>query len=233
MADRPEDSRTSVDGEQRAMATPASGALPASSPDSRPQSPHHRNEDDRDRDALELHEIETHEDDAATWSTGSLSSGEYRVTTHRTVSRSSQRTEQQRKPGTGVWGSIQRFWTRHVVMTVPQKNNRDHFALERTFLAYIRTSVMIAMQGVLVAQLFRLQHSLSPNIDLGYYQVGIPLSVTFHGIAMIVALLGAARFWKQQHAMALGTVYAGGWELNSIALLLCSVSRLMIFDVAY
>ncbi|GES64904.1 hypothetical protein ATEIFO6365_0009039900 [Aspergillus terreus] len=198
----------------------ASGALPASSsPDL-----HRRNDnDDRDRDALELHEIETHEDDAESWSSGSISSGEYRVTTRRTISRSSQRTEPAPKLRTGVWGRVQRFWTRNVVMTVPQKNNRDHFALERTFLAYIRTSVMIAMQGVLVAQLFRLQHILVPDVELGYYQVGIPLSVTFHGIAMLVALLGAARFWKQQHAMALGTVYAGGWEVNTIALLLCSV----------
>ncbi|KAL5357323.1 hypothetical protein BJX96DRAFT_172419 [Aspergillus floccosus] len=213
------------DGEPSVSAASASGAVPApSSPDSHPQDPHRRNDDDdRDRDALELHEIETHEDDAESWSSGSISSGEYRVTTRRTISRASQRTEPPPKVRTGLWGRVQRFWTRNVVMTVPQKNNRDHFALERTFLAYIRTSVMIAMQGVLIAQLFRLQHILIPDVKLGYYQIGIPLSMTFHGIAMLVALLGAARFWKQQHAMALGTVYAGGWEVNTIAMLLCSV----------
>lgn len=100
----------------------ASGALPASSsPDL------HRRNDDDDRDALELHEIETHEDDVESWSSGSISSGEYRVTTRRTISRSSQRTEPAPKLRTGFWGRVQRFWTRNVVMTVPQKNNRDHF----------------------------------------------------------------------------------------------------------
>lgn len=98
-------------------------------------------------------------------------------------------------------------------------------ALERTFLAYIRTSVVIAMQGVLIAQLFRLQQQPSPEDQLTYYEVAIPLSVTCHCIAVIVAVLGACRFWKQQNAVALGTVYAGGWELNSIALLIALVGK--------
>ncbi|KAI9044716.1 DUF202 domain-containing protein [Aspergillus affinis] len=177
-----------------------------------------RDSDERDRDALELHEIET-QDDAAT-STASISSGEYRITTHRTASRTSQRTVQSRAPRKGFAGYVQRFWTRNVVLTVPQKSNRDHFALERTFLAYIRTSVVIAMQGVLVAQLFRLQHSTNSHSRLGYYEVGIPLSLTCHSVAILVALMGAHRFFKQQNAVALGIVYAGGWELHCIGVLI-------------
>ncbi|KAA8648434.1 DUF202 domain-containing protein [Aspergillus tanneri] len=169
------------------------------------------------REALELHEIETHEDRT---SSASISSGEYRVSTHRTGSSASQRTVQSRAPRKGFAGRIERFWTRNVVLTVPQKSNRDHFALERTFLAYIRTSVILAMQGVLVAQLFRLQHLLSPNTNLGYYKVGVPLSVACHCVAIVVALMGAHRFWKQQNAIALGTVYSGGWELNCIGVLI-------------
>ena len=97
-------------------------------------------------------------------------------------------------------------------------------ALERTFLAYIRTSVMVAMQGVLIAQLFRLQHMASPDLALGFYEVGVPLSVTCYGAAIIIASLGAYRFWKQQNMVALGTVYAGGWELNLIGILIGLVS---------
>lgn len=96
-------------------------------------------------------------------------------------------------------------------------------ALERTFLAYIRTSVILAMQGVLIAQLFRLQ---SPHTSkgLGFHKVGVPLSVTCHCAAMVTAVLGAHRFWKQQSAIALGTIYTGGWELNCIGLLTTAVS---------
>ncbi|KNG83249.1 hypothetical protein ANOM_009059 [Aspergillus nomiae NRRL 13137] len=193
----------------------------------RPPSPtatsHSRGEDRVERDALELHEIETQLDHELNCSTPSISSGEYRITTRRTASRTSQRTERSRAPRKGLVGKIERFWTRNVVLTVPQKSNRDHFALERTFLAYIRTSVVIAMQGVLIAQLFRLQQQPSPEDQLTYYEVAIPLSVTCHCIAVIVAVLGACRFWKQQNAVALGTVYAGGWELNSIALLIALI----------
>ncbi|KAF9889434.1 hypothetical protein FE257_007336 [Aspergillus nanangensis] len=210
--------RPDEDGGPDIVTVSASGARsPSSSPDHPHPQPHR--EDSRERDALELHEIETQED---AWSSGSISSGEYRVTTRRTVSRSSQRTVRSQEPRKGVWGRLQRLWTRNVVLTVPQNKNRDHFALERTFLAYIRTSVMVAMQGVLVAQLFRLQHQPSLTGGLSYYEVGIPLSVTFHSIAILIAVLGAVRFWKQQSAIALGTVYAGGWELNCIGLLIGS-----------
>ncbi|KAL4928932.1 uncharacterized protein BDV17DRAFT_263125 [Aspergillus undulatus] len=78
------------------------------------------------------------------------------------------------------------------------------------------------MQGALIAQLFRLQ-SAHTSHGLGYHEVGVPLSVTCHCAAMLTAVLGAYRFWKQQSAIALGTVYAGGWELNVIGLLTSAV----------
>jgi len=96
-------------------------------------------------------------------------------------------------------------------------------ALERTFLAYIRTSLVIAMQGVLIAQLFRLQRSPTSEDRLRFYEVGIPLSVTCHGVAVLVALIGAYRFWKQQSAISRGKIHAGGWELNSVGTLLFAV----------
>ncbi|KAJ5591400.1 hypothetical protein N7450_005372 [Penicillium hetheringtonii] len=168
--------------------------------------------------ALELHEIQTREDDELNYSSPSASSGEeVRVTTRRTRSRASVTSAHQ---GKHPWSRVCHFWTHNVTLTVPQKSNRDHFALERTFLAYIRTSVVIAMQGVLIAQLFRLQRSQSQEDRLKFYDVGIPLSVTCHCVAVIVALIGAYRFWRQQSAVSLGKVYAGGWEVNSVGILL-------------
>jgi hypothetical protein len=79
------------------------------------------------------------------------------------------------------------------------------------------------MQGVLIAQLFRLQ-STSSSKGLGYHEVGVPLSIACHCAAMLTAILGAHRFWKQQSAIALGSVYAGGWELNCIGFLTTAVS---------
>ncbi|KOS45185.1 hypothetical protein ACN38_g3935 [Penicillium nordicum] len=172
---------------------------------------------DNDREALELRSIQTQEDNDLDYSTPSGSSGEeHRVSTYRTTSQADSRRREARK---GLWGQLCRFWARHVNITVPQKSNRDHFALERTFLAYIRTSTMIAMQGVFVAQLFRLQRPSQTVDRLSFYEVGIPLSVACHFVAVIVALIGAFRFWRQQNAIVRGKVYAGGWELNSVGIL--------------
>lgn len=78
-----------------------------------------------DREALELQEIQTHEDNELDYSTPSASSGEeYRLSRRTTSRRSVRRPRVQRK---GWWNKIARFWTHHVTLTVPQKSNRDHF----------------------------------------------------------------------------------------------------------
>ncbi|KAJ5579488.1 uncharacterized protein N7459_005473 [Penicillium hispanicum] len=185
---------------------PASALVPA-----RPPSPNAH-------EALELHEIQTREDRELDYSDPSASSGEeYRMTSRRTTPRL---PNQEQK---GAWRKICRFWTHNVTLTVPQRSNRDYFALERTFLAYIRTSVVIAMQGVLIAQLFRLQRSPASEDRLKFYQVGIPLSVTCHCVAVIVAAIGAYRFWRQQSAFLRGKVHAGGWELNFVGIFLFAI----------
>lgn len=122
-----------------------------------------------------------------------------------------------------VWDSTSHNLTPRRVASLANLS-QSRIALERTFLAYIRTSVVLAMQGVFVAQLFRLQRQSTGDDRLGYYEVGIPLSVSCHAVAIVVATIGAYRFFKQQHAMALGKIYAGGWELNCIAGLFAAVS---------
>lgn len=77
---------------------------------------------------------------------------------------------------------------------------------------------------MLIAQLFRLQAAEELADRLGFGQVGTPLSVACHCVAIIVALVGAYRFWRQQNAIARGRVYAGGWDMNSVGVLLGCVS---------
>lgn len=89
------------------------------------------------------------------------------------------------------------------------------------------------MQGVTIAQLFRLQRDSSRSSSrVGFYDVGIPLSSTYHGVSILVALLGAYRFWKQQGAMIWGNkIYSGGWELNCVGMLISLVSTSMMRTV--
>jgi uncharacterized membrane protein YidH (DUF202 family) len=97
----------------------------------------------------------------------------------------------------------------------------DHTsALERTFLGYLRTSLILVMTGILTAQLFHLQHSSTPNPHFGFYKVGKPLAATFICMAIVVVLIGAIRFWRLQRALVRGKAMAGGWEVGLVMVLM-------------
>ena len=102
----------------------------------------------------------------------------------------------------------------------------DHIitALERTFFAYIRTSLAFAMLGIYIAQLFRLQHTLDSGSGFGFFTLGIPLACLCTGAAIVIAVLGAYRFWRQQNAMLRGKIHVWGWEMAAIAIAAFSVS---------
>jgi uncharacterized membrane protein YidH (DUF202 family) len=113
---------------------------------------------------------------------------------------------------------IVKFWTAQISVTIDEGSHRDHLALERTFLGYLRTSLAFAMTGVLIAQLFRLQHTVNPNLNLGFFVMGIPLAAIFIGFGAVVLLVGAFRFWRQQNAMIRGKVHRGGLEISMVML---------------
>ncbi|KAL7901425.1 hypothetical protein HDV63DRAFT_198910 [Trichoderma sp. SZMC 28014] len=80
---------------------------------------------------------------------------------------------------------------------------RDHLALERTFLAWLRTSLAFASIGVAVTQLFRLNTgSASANtIDFDHtklQKMGRPLGATFLAISIVTLLLGCKRYFHAQ-----------------------------------
>jgi hypothetical protein len=84
-------------------------------------------------EALELQQLQTHEDNELDYSTPSASSGdEYRVVTRRTTSRSLASradTQQRRQARKGIWGKLTRIWTHNVTLTVPHKSSRDYFGV--------------------------------------------------------------------------------------------------------
>ncbi|EQK97357.1 DNA-binding protein SMUBP-2 [Ophiocordyceps sinensis CO18] len=83
---------------------------------------------------------------------------------------------------------------------------RDHLSLERTFLAWLRTSLAFASIGIAVTQLFRLNTSLSDGDGDGdggvnkatLRRLGKPLGATFLGISILTLLLGFRRYFRGQ-----------------------------------
>ena len=86
-------------------------------------------------------------------------------------------------------------------------NFADLCSPERTFLAWLRTSLAFASIGIAITQLFRLNTTISEregytptNPDNTYHlrQVGKPLGATFLGIAILVLLVGGRRYFESQ-----------------------------------
>ncbi|KZL87050.1 hypothetical protein CI238_01642 [Colletotrichum incanum] len=122
--------------------------------------------------------------------------------------------------------TVQQFWSKHVSVIVDFETCRDH-------LGYLRTGVVTATLGTVVAQLFVMQ---PPDSGFGYTTVGKPLATVCYCFSMCITLLGACRVWRIQHAMLLGKTLSGGFEIMTIAagFLLLSVvflSFLIALDV--
>lgn len=87
---------------------------------------------------------------------------------------------------------------------------RDHLALERTFLAWLRTSLAFASIGIAVTQLFRLNTTISKDGKLAHSpglklrNVGKPLGATFIGISVLILFIGFHRYFEAQHYVIRG-----------------------------
>ncbi|KAK3941548.1 hypothetical protein QBC46DRAFT_382464 [Diplogelasinospora grovesii] len=78
---------------------------------------------------------------------------------------------------------------------------RDHLALERTFLAWLRTSLAFASIGIAITQLFRLNTSLGNDGSQSdtLRHLGKPLGATFLGVSILILFLGYNRYIQGQN----------------------------------
>lgn len=100
---------------------------------------------------------------------------------------------------------------------------RDHLALERTFLAWLRTSLSFASIGIAITQLFRLNTSLqdgSSPIDRNQlHHVGKPLGATFIAIAIVILFIGFHRYFESQHYVIKGKFPASRGSIFLVTLI--------------
>ncbi|KAI9369188.1 hypothetical protein BJX61DRAFT_536617 [Aspergillus egyptiacus] len=133
---------------------------------------------------------------------------------------------------------------------------RDHLALERTFLAWLRTSLAFASIGIAVTQLFRLGSNnttqsaditpqglsslLSPtyggspairitNTSERLRSLGKPLGTTFIGVAILILIVGFHRYFESQYWIIRGKFPA---SRGSIALIAFVTGALIIAALA-
>ncbi|KAI0917565.1 hypothetical protein AcW1_007266 [Taiwanofungus camphoratus] len=77
---------------------------------------------------------------------------------------------------------------------------RDHLASERTFLAYVRTSLAIASAGVALVQLF----TIAGTTNQAVLKYARPLGAIIIIIGLCTLVLGAIRYFLVQNALLRG-----------------------------
>ncbi|KAJ0121154.1 hypothetical protein J7T55_008316 [Diaporthe amygdali] len=116
---------------------------------------------------------------------------------------------------------------------------RDHLALERTFLAWLRTSLSFASIGVAITQLFRLNTSISDSPSDSTSQhtlrhLGKPLGAVFLGISILILFLGYHRYFQSQKYIILGKFPASRGTVilvSLVALVLMVISLIVVVVV--
>ncbi|KAK3695389.1 hypothetical protein B0T22DRAFT_104217 [Podospora appendiculata] len=102
---------------------------------------------------------------------------------------------------------------------------RDHLALERTFLAWLRTSLAFASIGIAITQLFRLNTSLADDSQADTLRhLGKPLGATFLGISMLILFLGYKRYLQAQHWVIRGKFPASRGTIMIVAFIAFAVT---------
>lgn len=111
---------------------------------------------------------------------------------------------------------------------------------ERTFLAWLRTSLAFASIGIGITQLFRLNTTLNPSDPIAdppsssipvvrLRTVGKPLGVTFLAISIVILCLGWRRYFEAQYWIIRGKFPA---SRGSIFLVTFVAAALIVVSLA-
>ena len=97
---------------------------------------------------------------------------------------------------------------------------------ERTFLAWLRTSLAFASIGIAITQLFRLNTSLAEDTKQAetLRHLGKPLGTTFLAVSILILLLGYNRYLQGQYWVIKGKFPASRGTIMLVALIAFSVT---------
>ena len=110
-------------------------------------------------------------------------------------------------------------------------------SIERTFLAWLRTSLAFTSIGIAITQLFRLNTSISGSAGTNntLRHIGRPLGATFLGISILILFLGYNRYLQGQYWVIRGKFPAsrGTIMLVSLVTFTIMVASLVVVVVVH
>lgn len=108
----------------------------------------------------------------------------------------------------------------------------DHLANERTFLAWIRTSVAVLGLGFVVAKfsvwLRELSARLQEPVQTRHSGLSLPLGIAMMGLGGALAILAAWRYRRVRRAIDRGEEATGEHVVTAVALMVLAMAAALI-----
>jgi putative membrane protein len=119
----------------------------------------------------------------------------------------------------------------------PNRHTSDHLANERTFLAWIRTSIAVIGLGFVVARFSLWLRELAARVEEGkaVHRPGLslPLGVGMMALGAVIAIMAAWRYRRVRGAIERGEPAAAGRTIVLLTLMVVAMSAaLVVYMVA-
>jgi uncharacterized membrane protein YidH (DUF202 family) len=137
-------------------------------------------------------------------------------------------TEPDHHQPTSIWQHILQQLDPSLKLENKASVARDHLANERTFLAWIRTSLSLITVGVAISQLYRLSDNEQPVTGMHSPYVGKLMGSTFVMMGILYVILACWRYFHTQHAMTQGMFPA-----NRLPVLIGALLVLLVLSVLF
>ncbi len=113
-------------------------------------------------------------------------------------------------------------------MTEP--NTRDHLANERTFLAWVRTSIALISFGVVIAKLRFLIVTVpdAHNMNAGTGARSTLLGLCFAGVGLATLAFAAVHYERTRRAIVAGDYQASGRIIGTFAVVVFALGLVSI-----
>lgn len=114
----------------------------------------------------------------------------------------------------------------------PNPHTSDHLANERTFLAWIRTSISVLGLGFVVAKFSVWLRELSARLDqpmpASHPGLSLPLGIGMMAIGALLAVVAAWRYRRVRDAIRRGEPSAGNHTVTIVAVLVVAMAAGLI-----